>query len=208
MAYIKFKCPKCAQPLEAPRELAQETITCPVCQANIQVPDALARHDRPMIPMYYNRWLVMAKRAYLLYIALVLAFFLIPFSNDFAFLIPSEPSHTPMNKTWAAWMSYGFEDAHSKEIDEHAQKVVEYVRVNASNEYIDHTRELQYRLGSQYFEAEHLKHNLTKLYIDFIPFFLRRNALGLGVILALPLLGYLALCWIWSAVRITPGWPR
>jgi hypothetical protein len=43
MADIHFECPKCAQPIDAPQELANQLIDCPTCKETIEVP----RRSRP-----------------------------------------------------------------------------------------------------------------------------------------------------------------
>jgi DNA-directed RNA polymerase subunit RPC12/RpoP len=42
MAELSFKCPGCEQPLEAPEELAGETVECPTCGRPIAVPSGKA----------------------------------------------------------------------------------------------------------------------------------------------------------------------
>ena len=39
MADMKFECPKCSQPLEAPEEMAGEVIECPSCGEQITIPE-------------------------------------------------------------------------------------------------------------------------------------------------------------------------
>jgi len=39
MADMKFECPKCSQPLEAPEEMAGGVIACPACEGEIAVPE-------------------------------------------------------------------------------------------------------------------------------------------------------------------------
>lgn len=58
MADINFNCPHCGQNLNGPEEMAGETIECPVCQKNFQIPgglievpkDKLAPPGRPSAP--------------------------------------------------------------------------------------------------------------------------------------------------------------
>jgi len=38
MANIELICPGCGQALEAPEEMAGETVACPACEAPIQIP--------------------------------------------------------------------------------------------------------------------------------------------------------------------------
>lgn len=42
MPDIAFSCPQCEQPLEAPQDMAGETIECPACGQSIQIPAAAA----------------------------------------------------------------------------------------------------------------------------------------------------------------------
>jgi DNA-directed RNA polymerase subunit M/transcription elongation factor TFIIS len=39
MADIEFTCPECGQVLEAPEEMAGESLACPSCEAPISIPD-------------------------------------------------------------------------------------------------------------------------------------------------------------------------
>ncbi|MDR0993968.1 MAG: hypothetical protein LBN38_05330 [Verrucomicrobiota bacterium] len=41
MADLHFNCPHCGQNLDAPEEMAGETIDCPVCQKSFQIPGGL-----------------------------------------------------------------------------------------------------------------------------------------------------------------------
>ncbi len=41
MADINFNCPHCGQNLNGPEEMAGETIECPVCQKNFQIPGGI-----------------------------------------------------------------------------------------------------------------------------------------------------------------------
>ncbi len=41
MAELNFKCPHCGQDLNGPEEMAGETIDCPVCQKNFQIPGGI-----------------------------------------------------------------------------------------------------------------------------------------------------------------------
>ena len=58
MADINFNCPHCNQNLTGPEELAGQTIECPVCQKEFQIPggiievpkSALAPPSRPSAP--------------------------------------------------------------------------------------------------------------------------------------------------------------
>lgn len=47
MPNIYFECPQCAQPIDAPDELANQLIECPACQQTIEVP---ARSQRKELP--------------------------------------------------------------------------------------------------------------------------------------------------------------
>ena len=40
MPEIKFKCPACDQDLEAPEDMAGETVECPTCETQLSVPVA------------------------------------------------------------------------------------------------------------------------------------------------------------------------
>jgi DNA-directed RNA polymerase subunit M/transcription elongation factor TFIIS len=42
MPEIEFSCPECGQVLEAPEEMAGETIECPSCEAEIAIPQPAA----------------------------------------------------------------------------------------------------------------------------------------------------------------------
>ena len=58
MADIDFNCPHCRQNLNGPEEMAGQTITCPVCQKEFQIPggiievpkNKLAPPPRPTAP--------------------------------------------------------------------------------------------------------------------------------------------------------------
>ena len=58
MADIDFNCPHCGQNLNGPEEMAGQTIECPVCQKNFQIPGGiiempkskLAPPSRPSAP--------------------------------------------------------------------------------------------------------------------------------------------------------------
>ena len=58
MADINFNCPHCGQNLNGPEEMAGQTIECPVCQKNFQIPGGiiempkskLAPPSRPSAP--------------------------------------------------------------------------------------------------------------------------------------------------------------
>ena len=58
MADINFSCPHCGQNLNGPEEMAGQTIECPVCQKNFQIPGGiiempkskLAPPSRPSAP--------------------------------------------------------------------------------------------------------------------------------------------------------------
>ena len=58
MADISFDCPHCGQNLNGPEEMAGQTIECPVCQKEFQIPgglievpkSALAPPSRPSAP--------------------------------------------------------------------------------------------------------------------------------------------------------------
>ena len=58
MADINFNCPHCGQNLNGPEEMAGQTIECPVCQKNFQIPGGiievpkskLAPPSRPAAP--------------------------------------------------------------------------------------------------------------------------------------------------------------
>lgn len=41
MADINFNCPHCGQNLNGPEEMAGETIECPVCQKDFQIPGGI-----------------------------------------------------------------------------------------------------------------------------------------------------------------------
>jgi len=41
MADINFKCPHCGQDLNGPEEMAGESIDCPVCKKNFQIPGGI-----------------------------------------------------------------------------------------------------------------------------------------------------------------------
>jgi hypothetical protein len=58
MADINFNCPHCGQNLNGPEEMAGQTIECPVCQKEFQIPggiievpkDKVAPPSRPSAP--------------------------------------------------------------------------------------------------------------------------------------------------------------
>ena len=61
MTEIKFHCPHCDQPLEAPSDLFGQTIDCPTCDRSIQVPkgtpDLHSAHRRAHLGADSHLWL-------------------------------------------------------------------------------------------------------------------------------------------------------
>lgn len=56
MAEIEFNCPECGQVLEAPDEMAGESLACPSCDAPITIPDSPAPESdaAPIFPNLPN----------------------------------------------------------------------------------------------------------------------------------------------------------
>jgi hypothetical protein len=50
MPDIHFECPKCAQTIDAPEELATQLIECPTCKETIEVPVRTQRKEAPKPP--------------------------------------------------------------------------------------------------------------------------------------------------------------
>ncbi len=53
MADIEFNCPACGQVLEAPEEMAGETIECPSCEVEISIPKSV-QEDALVLPNLPN----------------------------------------------------------------------------------------------------------------------------------------------------------